>query len=69
MGEVIHGMMQFLTHDSEPPELKDWLRPVSMLAAHIATGPMNLETLAAMRKLIECKDCMRRAVTMKPMSK
>lgn len=66
MEETIKGMMQFLTHDQEPDELKDWLRPVSVLASHIVTGPMNIETYAALRRLMECRDCMKRAKQLKP---
>jgi hypothetical protein len=58
-------MLQFFSYDHLPT----WLQAVSMpfadMAATIATMPRNPERTAALRKLLEAKDCAVRAVLYK----
>lgn len=47
--------------DHLPPDLAKVSQPFADLAEHVASGPQNAETSAALRKLLEAKDCAVRA--------
>lgn len=66
MREAIQYTMQFFSYEHLPPKLQDVSRPFSILAGHVAMGPMNIETFACLRKLLEAKDCAVRAAIAKP---
>lgn len=55
-------LLQFFSYKHLPPHLQAISAPFAELAEKIAIGPMNAETTAAMRKLLEAKDCAVRAV-------
>lgn len=59
-------LLQFFTWSHLPEHLQDVSRPFSDLAYRIAsTLPRNPERTAALRKLLEAKDCAVRAVLYK----
>jgi hypothetical protein len=62
----VHPATEFLTQFFETEHLHPKLRPIveqfTSLAATVAHGPENAETTAALRKLIEAKDCAVRAI-------
>lgn len=58
-------ILQFFAFAHLPPHLQEISRPFGELAEKIADGPPNAETTAALRKLLEAKDCAVRAVLAK----
>jgi hypothetical protein len=59
-------MLQFFTHEHLPPGLAAMSKPFCDLAKAITeTVPANPERTAALRKLLEAKDCAVRAVLFK----
>lgn len=55
-------MMQFFAYDHLPEHLQAASKPFGDLAAHmVETLPRNPERTAALRKLLESKDCAVRA--------
>lgn len=58
-------ILQFFAFAHLPPHLQEISRPFCELAERIADGPQNAETTAALRKLLEAKDCAVRAVLAK----
>lgn len=58
-------ILQFFAFSHLPPHLQEISRPFCELAERIADGPQNAETTAALRKLLEAKDCAVRAVLAK----
>jgi hypothetical protein len=55
-------MMQFFSFEHLPPHLREVSAPFHSLAQHLVTTlPDNPERAAAMRKLVEAKDCAVRA--------
>ena len=62
-----HPLMQFFAYAHLPPLLQGVSRPFFMLACDLDAGaPDNLEKDAALRKLLEAKDCAVRAFLYKP---
>jgi len=60
------GMLQFFTYEHLPAHLQEASRPFCELAKRIAeTYPRNPERSAALRKLLESKDCAVRALLYK----
>jgi len=56
-------MLQFFSFAHLPPPLADVSQPFCLLAARLVdTLPRNPERSAALRKLLEAKDCAVRAV-------
>jgi hypothetical protein len=55
-------VLQFFAHEHLPAELAEVVEPFQTLASTVADGPDNPETTAALRKLLEAKDCAVRAV-------
>lgn len=68
MREAIQYTLQFFSYEHLPPKLQDVSRPFCTLASHVAMGPMNIETLACLRRLLEAKDCAVRAAVAKPIT-
>jgi ferritin-like protein len=63
----MHYLMQFFAFDHLPPRLQDVSRPFSALAASLdATLPGNPEKTAALRFLLQAKDCAIRATLFEP---
>lgn len=59
-------LLQFFTYEHLPAQLQEVSKPFCELANQIIdTIPMNPERTAALRKLIEAKDCAVRAVLFK----
>ena len=55
-------MMQWFTHEHLPEHLASVSKPFCELAEHmVKTLPQNPERTAALRKLVEAKDCAVRA--------
>lgn len=62
----IDRMAQFFVYAHLPPHLQAVSKPFGDLASHIiATLPSNPERTAALRKLLEAKDCAVRALLFK----
>jgi hypothetical protein len=61
----VQSLMQFFAYEHLPAHLQEASKPFGELANRIADGPQNAETTAALRKLLEAKDCAVRAVLMK----
>lgn len=61
MKSPIEFVLQFFRCDHLPPNLRAVSQPFRDLAEQIAAGPSNAETTAALRKLLEAKDCAVRA--------
>jgi hypothetical protein len=60
--------MQFFTYAHLPPHLQAVSRPFAELAERLAAElPDNAEKTAGLRKLLESKDCMVRALLAKAM--
>jgi hypothetical protein len=59
------AILQFFAFAHLPPHLQAVSKPFCDLAEQIASGPQNPETTAALRKLLESKDCAVRAVLFK----
>jgi hypothetical protein len=60
------GMLQFFTYAHLPEHLQEVSKPFCELAKRIAeTYPRNPERSAALRKLLEAKDCAVRALLYK----
>lgn len=57
----IEALMQFFTYQHLPAQLQAISAPFALLAETVAAGPQNQETTAALRKLLEAKDCAVRA--------
>lgn len=56
-------MMQFFQYSHLPENLQEVSKPFCVLADHVVeTLPRNPERTAALRKLLEAKDCAVRAV-------
>lgn len=63
----MNSFMQFFQYSHLPPELQKVSRLFHALAeTMVATLPRNPESTAAMRKLLEAKDCAVRATLFKP---
>jgi len=59
-------MLQFFTYEHLPQHLQDVSKPFCELAEKIVKGlPSNPERTAALRKLLEAKDCAVRALLYK----
>lgn len=58
-------LMQFFAYQHLPAHLQEISRPFGELALRVAVLPPNAETTAALRKLLEAKDCAVRAVLAK----
>jgi len=58
-------MLQFFAYDHLPPNLQAVSAPFRELAQTIVTLPRNPERTAALRKLLEAKDCAVRALLFK----
>lgn len=58
-------ILQFFAFAHLPAHLQEVSRPFGELAERIADGPQNAETTAALRKLLEAKDCAVRAILAK----
>lgn len=59
-------MMQFFAYAHLPPHLQAVSKPFGELAeTMVATLPANAERTAGLRKLLEAKDCMVRALLYK----
>jgi len=54
-------LLKYFAFEHLPTHLQEVSRPFSELADQIAVGPQNPETAAALRKLLEAKDCAVRA--------
>lgn len=65
MFSEINFVLQFFAYTHLPVHLQVISKPFGELADRIAAGPDNPETLAALRKLLEAKDCAVRAVVAK----
>lgn len=65
MHPSVQHIMQFFSYGHLPPHLQSVSKPFGELAVSIANGPQNPETAAALRKLLEAKDCAVRAVLSK----
>lgn len=62
-----HDLMQFFSYQQLPPHLQAVSKNFHALAKHLdETLPSNPEKTAALRKLLEAKDCAVRAVLFKP---
>lgn len=62
----IAHLMQFFTYSHLPEHLQVISKPFADLAEHLAnTLPVNAESVTALRKLLEAKDCAVRAVLAK----
>ncbi len=55
------NLLKFFKYDHLPGKLAEISKPFSELAEIVANGPQNAETTAALRKLLESKDCAVRA--------
>lgn len=61
-----HPLLQFFRYEHLPPHLQAVSAPFCMLAEHLcATLDMNSESVTALRKLLESKDCAVRAIIFK----
>lgn len=67
MNKATGFMLQFFVFEHLPPALQEVSRPFSELAGQIAKGPANPETTAALRHLLEAKDCAVRAALAGPL--
>jgi hypothetical protein len=62
----VHPLLQFFAYAHLPEQLKKVSEPFAVLAhQYVVKLPHNLERDAAMRKLLEAKDCAVRAVLYK----
>ena len=57
----VHNVLQYFRYAHLPPALQERSRPFAALAAQVASGPVNPETVVALRKLLEAKDAAVRA--------
>jgi hypothetical protein len=62
MHPATEHLLGFFKHDHLPDDLAAVVKPFAELAATIADGPANPSTSAALRRLLESKDCAVRAV-------
>ena len=67
MNEIHHDpsvawVLQFFAYSHLPSLLQAVSKPFCHLADEVASGPQNAETVMALRKLLEAKDCAVRAV-------
>jgi hypothetical protein len=56
------ALLKFFKYDHLPEHLQKVSEPFCRLAETVADGPENDETVTALRKLLEAKDCAVRAV-------
>jgi hypothetical protein len=56
-----YAILRFFAWEHLPPELAEVSRPFCELAYQVSTGPSNVETVTALRKLLEAKDAAVRA--------
>lgn len=62
MENEIEPMLQFFAYEHLPAHLQEHSKPFGDLARHICENlPRNPERTAALRKLLEAKDCAVRA--------
>lgn len=60
--EFLHPLMQYFSYQHLPPHLQEISRPLAELVAKmVRILPMNMETEAFIRKMLEAKDCAVRA--------
>ena len=59
--EQIQAILRFFAYAHLPERLRDVSEPFCALATQVAAGPHNDETVMALRKLLEAKDCAVRA--------
>lgn len=59
---AVRNVLKFFRFTHLPPNLRAVSCSFAELATRIAVGPMNDETLVALRKLLEAKDAAVRAV-------
>ena len=60
-------LIQFFAYGHLPPHLQDVSSPFAELAHRMAdTLPVNAETVAGLRKLLEAKDCAVRSFILTP---
>ncbi|SMF80634.1 hypothetical protein [Pseudobacteriovorax antillogorgiicola] len=57
----MNSLMQFFTYDHLPTRLQRISKPFCDLAQELEKLPRNPESTAALRKLLEAKDCAVRA--------
>lgn len=65
MHPSISSLLQFFGYLHLPAHLQEVSRPFADLAERVAVAADNAETTAALRKLLEAKDCAVRAVLIK----
>ncbi len=65
MHPATKSLMQFFVYAHLPPHLQAISKPFAELAEKVAEGPQNPETTAALRLLLQSKDCAVRAVLYK----
>lgn len=65
MHSATQHILQFFAYEHLPAHLQEASKPFGELAKAIANGPQNPESTAALRKLLEAKDCYVRAVLAK----
>lgn len=56
-----YQILEFFSYEHLPPHLAEVSKPFCDLAVQMAQVPMNPETAAGLRKLLEAKDCAVRA--------
>lgn len=61
MHPATQQLLNFFEYQHLPPKLQEISRPFGEIAQIVASGPENAETTAALRKLLEAKDCAVRA--------
>lgn len=54
--------LHFFQYEHLPIHLQEVSKPFSVLADRLGAGPLNNETVTALTKLLEAKDCAVRAV-------
>lgn len=59
--QLVHEILQYFTYEHLPSPLCETSKYFADLAQIVAVGPNNPETLMALRKLLEAKDCAVRA--------
>lgn len=58
----IEGVLRFFSYDHLPPHQAVVSKPFADLALLVASRARNAETMMALRKLLEAKDCAVRAI-------
>ena len=62
MPELLHPLMQYFTYAHLPAHLQEISQPLAeLVTAMLLKLPMNIETEAFVRKMLEAKDCAVRA--------